>query len=597
MSSFPFLTTLVLIPAGMAVVLAILPKDLGERRLRIASQVVGLAGALATLALAIAITIRFNVHDAGYQMVSNHVWIRALGVSWYLGIDGISLFLVLLAALLFPVALVGARTRTNLRSYMAWMLFLESVCIGSFISLDLVLFFVFFEASLVPIYFIITGWGFEKRTAAAMKFFIYTFLGSAFLFVGIVVLALIHQNQTGVLTFSLPALAHTHLPYYVQVLLFLSFTAAFAVKAPVFPFHTWSPDAYAEAPTGGSVVLAAVMAKMGTYGIIRFDLNLFPKASVDLAPLLLTLGVAGIIYGAIIACTQKNLKRMVAYSSLSHIGFIVLGVFALSSEGLAGGVIQMVNHGLIIAVLFLAIGWIYERASSSDVSRLKGLQKPAPLLAAVFTIGMLAAIGLPGLNGFVGEFLILVGTFITHRWWAVVAAVGVVLAALYMLWAYQQAFHGKPDEQIEKHTKDISWPELLVMAPLVAIIIFLGVYPKPVLDRITPSVERLVKHADAAAGIHQPKLSREAALPAAKESASPVLGSPPDIQGAAPSRGSLKDVSSSSGYRYTGVTGKRTIRVSGSVGSSSRNGSAGAGKGTTVVHQSVIHNQRREAIR
>jgi NADH-quinone oxidoreductase subunit M len=514
MSPFPFLTTLVLLPAGTALVVAILPSNLGERRRRIAAQVIGLAGALSTLALAVTIAVRFNIKDAGYQMVSDHAWARSLGVSWYLGVDGISLFLVLLAALLFPVALAGARTRTNLHSYMAWMLLLEAVCIGSFISLDLILFFVFFEASLVPIYFIITGWGFEKRSAAAMKFFVYTFLGSAFLFVGIVVLALIHQHETGILTFSLPVLAHTHMPYYVQVLLFLSFTAAFAVKSPVFPFHTWSPDAYAEAPTGGSVVLAAVMAKMGTYGIIRFDLNLFPKASIDLAPLLLTLGVAGIIYGAIVACTQKDLKRMVAYSSLSHIGFIVLGVFALTSEGMAGGVIQMVNHGLIIAVLFLAIGWIYERTATRDVSRLKGLQKPAPLLAALFTVGMLAAIGLPGLNGFVGEFLILLGTFITHRWWAVVAATGVILAALYMLWAYQQAFHGKPEEEAVKRTKDISWPELLVMAPLVGLVIFLGVYPKPVLDRITPSVERLVQHADRAAGVHQPLLSRKVALPA-----------------------------------------------------------------------------------
>ncbi|MCL5885900.1 MAG: NADH-quinone oxidoreductase subunit M [Actinobacteria bacterium] len=619
MNSFPFLTTLVLLPAGTAVVLAILPTDLGERRLRISSQVIGLVGALATLALAVVIAVRFNVHDAGYQMVSDHIWARAVGVSWYLGIDGISLFLVLLAALIFPIALVGARTRTNLRSYMAWMLFLEAVCIGSFISLDLILFFVFFEASLVPIYFIITGWGFEKRTAAAMKFFIYTFLGSAFLFVGMVVLALIHQHQTGVLTFSLPALAHTHLPYYVQVLLFLSFTVAFAVKAPVFPFHTWSPDAYAEAPTGGSVVLAAIMAKMGTYGIIRFDLNLFPKVSIDLAPLLLTLGVAGIIYGAIVACTQKDLKRMVAYSSLSHIGFIVLGVFALTSEGLAGGVIQMVNHGLIIAVLFLAIGWIYERTSSWNLSRLKGLQKPAPLLAAVFTIGMLAAIGLPGLNGFVGEFLILIGTFIVHRWWAVVAAAGVVLAALYMLWAYQQAFHGKPDEQIERHTKDISWPELIVMAPLVAIIVFLGVYPKPVLDRITPSVERLVKHADAAAGIHQPKLSRKVALPATLPATKDRKGTGAgyySVGSASSTKNYFRDASSSSYYRYTGSAGATgtagAVRVAGVAGMNGattkstfaapgnsvvgNTASSGAGKGTAVIHQSAIHNRRREAI-
>ena len=392
------------------------------------------------------------------------------------------------------------------RSFVAWLLLLEAGCLGSFVSLDLIMFFLFFELTLVPVYFIIAGWGFARRAYAAIKFFVYTFLGSAFLLVGIVAVAFIHERQTGHLTFDLVALSSTHLGLASQVLLFLAFTAAFAVKAPVFPFHTWSPDAYAESPTAGAVILAAVMAKMGTYGIIRFDLGLFPRAVVDLAPLLLTLGAAGILYGAIVACATRDLKRLVAYSSLAHLGFVVLGTFALTTQGLTGGVLQMVNHGLVIAVLFIVIGWIYQRRRTWDTSGLRGLQRPAPILAAVFTVAMMAAIGLPGLNGFVGEFLVLAGTFLSHRWWAVVATFGVVLAALYLLWAYQQAFHHEPDEA-NAHVPDVSWREGAVVAPLIALIILLGVYPKPVLDRITPSVTRLVDHVEQATGTHQPTVA------------------------------------------------------------------------------------------
>lgn len=497
---FPFLTFLVLLPVGAAVVAAAVPKSLGERRQRLAVEVVGAVGTLATLALAVTVLVRFR-EVPGYQMISQHVWAPTLGISWHLGVDGISVFLIVMSAVLFPLAMFGARVRRNQKSFVVWMLILEGGCLGSFVSLDLILFFLFFEVTLVPVYFIITGWGFERRAYAAIKFFVYTFLGSAFLLVGIVAVAVIHANQVPGhhLTFDLLALEHTHLGLASQVLLFLGFTAAFAVKAPVWPFHTWSPDAYGEAPTGGAVVLSAVMAKLGTYGIVRFDLTLFPRAVVDLAPLLLTLGVIGILYGAIVACVTRDMKRLLAYSSLSHIGFIVLGTFALTTQGLSGGVLQMVNHGLVTAALFILIGWIYERRKSWKVTDLRGLQRPAPLLAGAFTLAMMASIGLPGLNGFVGEFLILIGTFVTHRWWAVVATTGVVLAALYLLWAYQQAFHGKPDA-ITAEVKDLSWREVGVMVPLILLIVFLGVYPKPVLDRINPSVSRLVSQVDQATG-------------------------------------------------------------------------------------------------
>jgi NADH-quinone oxidoreductase subunit M len=505
-TAFPFLTVLVLLPAGAALAVALVPRRIGERAQRVVVYSLGLAGSLATLALAVTIAVRYHAGNGGYRLVSQHVWAQSLGISWHLGVDGISVFLLLMAALLFPLAMVAGKVPARPRSFVGWLLLLEAGCLGSFVSLDLIMFFLFFELTLVPVYFVITGWGFSRRAYAATKFFIYTFLGSAFLLVGIVAVAFIHERQTGHLTFDLVALTSTHLGLASQVLLFVAFTAAFAVKAPIFPFHTWSPDAYAESPTGGAVILAAVMAKMGTYGIIRFDLNLFPRAVVDLAPVLLTLGAIGILYGAVVACATRDMKRLVAYSSLSHIGFIVLGTFALTTQGVAGGVLQMVNHGLIIAVLFIVIGWIYERRRTWQVNELRGLQRAAPVMAGVFTVAMLATIGVPGLNGFVGEFLILTGTFLTHRWWAVVATGGVVLAALYMLWAYQQAFHHEPDPA-DASVKDLSWREMAVVAPLIALILVLGVYPKPVLDRITPSVTSLVQHVDKATGTHQPTIA------------------------------------------------------------------------------------------
>jgi NADH-quinone oxidoreductase subunit M len=499
--NFPYLTVLVLLPAGGALATALMVRVRRE-----VTEILGIAVALATLAFAIAIAVLLHTDNGGYQFVSQHVWAPSIGVSWFVGVDGISVFLVLLAAVLFPIALAGARARTDARPFVAWMLLLEAACIGSFISLDLVLFFLFFELTLVPAYFIITGWGFSRRAYAAVKFFVYTFLGSAFLLVGIVVLAFVHQHQTGVLTFSLPALEHTSFGSTTGTLLFLAFTAAFAVKAPLFPFHTWSPDAYAEAPAGGSMILSGVLAKLGTYGIIRFDLNLFPQASRTLAPLLLTLAVIGILYGALVACAQRDLKRLIAYSSLAQIGFIALGTFALSTQGLVGGVLLMVNHGLITAGFFLLIGWIYERRQSWQVSELGGLQTPAPIMAAAFTVVMMASVGLPGLNSFVSEFLILAGTFLTHRWWAVVATAGVIGAALYLLWAYQQAFHGKPSAAV-KETRDLSWNERIVIAPLIVLIVLLGIYPKPVIDRITPAVNRLVDHVEQVTHVHQPSVA------------------------------------------------------------------------------------------
>jgi NADH-quinone oxidoreductase subunit M len=504
-SSFPYLTLLIILPTagGLAVALGGLDRRISKEFTDGLAVVVSFA----TLGIAIATMIAMKVQVGGFQLTSNHTYTgTALGVRWNLGVDGISIFLVLMAALLFPLVLVMGRNKTNIRAYAAWMLLLEAAVLGSFLSLDLIVFFFFFELTLVPSYFLIAGWGHERRAYAAIKFFLYTFLGSAFLLVGILSLAFIHQSQTGVLTFSLPALMQTHLSSSTEILLFLAFTAAFAVKAPLFPFHTWSPDAYTEADEGGSVILSGVLAKLGTYGIIRFDLSLFPHATRTLAPLFLTLAVIGIVYGAIVACAQRDLKRLVTYSSLAQIGFIALGTFALSTQGLSGAVLLMLNHGLIVGALFILIGFIYQRRGTWQTGELRGLQKVAPVMAGVFTVVMMASIGVPGLNGFVSEFLVLSGTFITHRWWAVVAVLGVIVAAIYLLWAYQQVFHGVPRAADEK-TTDLTWLERLVMAPLIILIVFLGVYPKPVLDRINPSVNQLVAHVEKATGHFQPSVA------------------------------------------------------------------------------------------
>ena len=484
-SAFPFLALLIGVPAIVALVLGV-ARTISDA----IARWIGLVASMATLGLAVALLICFKTSDGGYQFVSSHAWAPTLGISWLSGVDGISLFMIILTALIIPIALLGASEERGGRSYVAWMLLLEAGCIGSFVSLDLIMFFLFFELTLIPSYFLMTRWGGPNRAAAATKFFIYTFVGSCFLLVGIVYLAVVHANQSGGhLTFSLLELQGTHLSGMLGMLLFVGFTLAFAIKAPLFPFHTWSPDGYAEAPTGASIVLAAVLAKIGTYGMIRFDLSLFPHASKVAAPVMLTLATIGILYGAAVACASRDLKRLVAYSSLAQVGFIALGTFAFSTQALTGAVLLMLNHGIIIAAFFLLIGWIATRRGTFQIAALKGLQGPAPVLAGAFTIVMLASIGLPGLNGFISEYLILIGTFVTHVWWAAIAAFGVVGAALYFLWAYQRVFHGKA-EGANATTKDLTMAERAVIAPLIILIVVLGVFPSPVLNRIEPAVNR-----------------------------------------------------------------------------------------------------------
>ncbi|MDP1794740.1 MAG: NADH-quinone oxidoreductase subunit M [Acidimicrobiales bacterium] len=487
--AFPILTALVVFPALAAVLVALLPKQ----RIDVI-RMVGILGSLGTAILAGYMVTKFKAGEADYQFVTDHTWIKSFGIHWKLGVDGISLWLVALTGLLFPLALIGPKVDDNVKSYVVWLLVLEAACMGTFLALDLFMFFVFFEVVLVPMYFLIANWGHGRRDYAAMKFFLYTLAGSAFLLVGMLALVFLHAQGDNPITFDLVTLAKD--PGVSQGTarwLFLAFTIAFAVKVPLFPLHTWLPDAHTEAPTAGSVILAGLLLKMGTYGLLRFSLELFPEAADYWAPLMVTVATIGIIYGAVVAAIQTDLKRLVAYSSVAHMGFIVLGIFAFTGQGMSGATIQMINHGVSTGALFLLVGWIYERRHTRAIAELGGLQKTVPVLAAIFTVVMLSSVGLPGLNGFVGEFLVLIGSFGPNRWWAVVATTGVVLAAVYLLWAYQRVFHGDPEGD-NATIPDLNLREKLVMVPLLLLIVGMGVYPKPVLDRINPSVDRLVTH-------------------------------------------------------------------------------------------------------
>jgi NADH-quinone oxidoreductase subunit M len=488
---FAVLPSLILAPLLTMAALLVLPPS-REDYLKLTA----LVGSVITGAISLYVLYAFDMGEPGFQFVTQREWYSTLGLSIFLAIDGISLFLVVLTGVLFPVAILTTEPHHDPKPYYVWMMLLMAGSMGAFIALDLLLFFMFFEVVLVPMYFLIGGWGHGDRVYSAMKFFLYTMTASALMLVGIASLVILAAPDIGFATFDVTVLADNHeLGRTASILVFLSFALAFAVKVPLFPLHTWLPDAHTEAPTAGSVILAGVMLKLGSYGLLRFGVYLFPTVVRDLAPLFLTLGVVGITYGAAVATMQTDLKRLVAYSSVAHMGFIVLGIFALNNQGLSGSVIQMVNHGISTGALFILVGWIYERRHTRQIAELGGLQKSAPIMAGVFTLVMLSSVGLPGLNGFVGEFLILVGAFSSARWWTVIGVSGVILAALYLLWAYQRTFHG-PAEGDNATMPDLRRSELLGIMPLLFLIVFLGVYPKPVLDRIEPSVDALIAHVE-----------------------------------------------------------------------------------------------------
>jgi NADH-quinone oxidoreductase subunit M len=475
--------------AGVAIILV------GGRRLSdIAVRVVALVTALSTFGVSLTILGSFDRSAGSYQLVEEAVWSGSTGLSYILGVDGISLWLVLLTTFLFPVSVLASwKVERDVRRYMAAMLALETAVLGSFMALDLLLFFVFFEAMLVPMYLLIGGWGGERRVYAAIKFFLFTMAGSAFLLVAAIVLYAQAADRLGQGTFDLRALAAVAdaLPVGTARALFLAFFVAFAVKVPLVPLHTWLPDAHTEAPTAGSVLLAAVLLKVGTYGLIRFNLTLFPEASRYFATFIAILAVIGIVYGAVCALIQSDVKRLVAYSSVSHLGFVVLGTFAFTQQSVTGGVLQMVNHGLATGALFLLVGMVYERTHTRQLSEMGGLATPMPWLLGAFLFTVLASVGVPGLNGFVGEFLVIIGTFAVDHVLGSVAVIAVVLAAVYLLWSYQRMAYGSVRDE-HRHLPDVSRREAVVLAPVLALLLVLGVYPSLITRDVDPATERVI---------------------------------------------------------------------------------------------------------
>jgi NADH-quinone oxidoreductase subunit M len=485
---FPLLSAIIFLPS-LGAVLAFL----------IASEELVKRMALVTSALTFLISLipffMFEPSSAAMQFFERYDWIPALGINYEVGVDGISLPLIVLTTFLMPLTILASWDSIHARSreFMICMLFLESGMVGVFAAVDLFLFYVFWEATLIPMYFLIGVWGGPQRIYAAVKFILYTMAGSLLMLVAILALYFLHRQATGEATFNLFRLLQLELPLSTQRWLFVAFSLAFAIKVPLFPFHTWLPDAHVEAPTPGSVMLAAVLLKMGTYGFVRFCLTLFPEASVEATSIIALLAVVGIIYGALMALVQTDIKKLVAYSSVSHLGFVMLGIFAFNSQGLDGAVIQMVNHGLSTGALFLLVGMIYDRRHTRLIADFGGLAKVMPIFAAFFLVVSLSSIGLPGLNGFVGEFLVLLGAFQAMPTLAVIGALGVILAAVYMLWVYQRVMFGEVTHEANKHLTDMNLREVVVLVPVVLVIVWIGIYPQSFLKRMEASTKAIVE--------------------------------------------------------------------------------------------------------
>jgi NADH-quinone oxidoreductase subunit M len=471
-----------------------------------------LALTASVLAFVLSLPLFFNF-DSGlttFQFEERYEWIPALRSTYYVGVDGLSLLMVLLTTFLTPLVILSSwdNIKRSVKGYLISMLLLECGMIGVFIALDLLLFYVFWEVMLIPMYFIIGVWGGERRVYAAVKFFIYTMVGSLLMLVAILFIYFYYGQVTGTLTFDYVQIRNLLFPASHQNWLFLAFALSFAIKVPMFPFHTWLPDAHVEAPTGGSVILAAVLLKMGTYGFLRYCLPMFPNATMAFTPLISILAIIGIIYGAWVAMVQPDLKKLVAYSSVSHLGFVMLGIFTLTPQGIQGGLIQMVNHGLSTGALFMIVGMIYDRRHTRMIADFGGLARQIPIFTTFFMIATLASIGLPGLNGFIGEFLVLLGTFLKNPWYAAFAATGVIFAAVYMLWMFQRVMFGKLDKEENAALDDLNWREVLVLAPVTAMMILIGVWAQPFLGRMEISVTALIQNVQSRAAKVQdaPKL-------------------------------------------------------------------------------------------
>lgn len=484
MSDLPILDLTIFLPLAGALLIGFIPKERDEL-----VRWAALAVTLLTFVISLWILFDFKTGTDEFQLGSDVGWVSEWGIRYLTGVDGLSLWMVMLTTFLMPLGVLASWTITKrVKIYFVFLLALETGMLGVFSSLDLFLFYLFWEATLVPMYFLIGMWGYGRRIYAAMKFFLFTLVGSLLMLAAILFLYFAADPST----FSLEQLLGTELSVGTQRWLFLGFFASFAVKVPLVPLHTWLPDAHTEAPTAGSVMLAGVLLKMGAYGLIRFAIPLFPDAARDFVPLVIALSIIGIVYGALVAIVQKDLKRLIAYSSVAHLGFVVLGMFVGTIQGMSGGVLQMVSHGLSTGALFMLVGMLYERRHTRLIANFGGLASTIPIFSGIFLFVVLSSIGLPGLNGFVGEFLVLLGTFVGYRWWVVPAAFGVVLAAIYLLWAYKRVFHGPVTDEANRNIPDVGLREAVMLAPVLALIVVIGVYPKPFLDRIEPSAQKVI---------------------------------------------------------------------------------------------------------
>jgi NADH-quinone oxidoreductase subunit M len=490
----PILTLLVLLPVAGALAALVTGRD----RAGLTRQV-ALGASLVTFAASLVMWWRFDPSAADYQFVERYTWLPEFGISYHLGVDGISLFLVVLTTFLTPIALLCSweSIESRVREFSFFMLALEAAMIGVFVSLDLFLFYLFWDAMLIPMYFLIGIWGYDRRVYAAIKFILYTMVGSVLMLVAIIWIAYYHASVAGVPSFDLIDLYAIGFPASYQTWLFLAFALAFAIKVPLFPFHTWLPDAHVEAPTAGSVILAGVLLKMGTYGLLRFAFPLVPQAAQYFAPFIAVLAVVGIVYGALVAMVQPDMKKLVAYSSVSHLGFVVLGLCSLNVNGTQGAVYQMLAHGISTGGLFLIVGMLSDRRHTRLIAEYGGLKAVMPKLVAAFLLVTLASVALPGMNGFIGEFLILLGAFGAgfdhHRMYTAIAATGVILSAVYMLWMFQRVNYGPVTNPKNRALRDLSVREWFVIAPICAMAIFMGVVPNVFLRPMEPSVRRTLQ--------------------------------------------------------------------------------------------------------
>ena len=486
---FGILTILLAIPVIGAALLLFLP-----RRQIGTLFAVALMAAGAEFLWSLEVFNLFDAKNGAMQLIERVPWMPSFGIQYIVGIDGISLFLVLLTTFLMPLAILASwAVRDRVKEYLIFMLLLETGMLGAFLALDLFLFYVFWEVMLVPMYFLIGVWGGTRRIYAALKFVIYTMAGSLLMLVGIIYLATRYAQVSQALTFDLLQLYNLRLPLQQQTWLFLAFALSFAIKVPLFPFHTWLPDAHVEAPTAGSVILAGVLLKLGIYGFLRFAMPLFPDAALAALPCLVAVSVIGIIYGAVVAMMQSDIKKLVAYSSVSHMGFIMLGLCALNLQGVQGALYQMLNHGLSTGALFLLVGMIYERRHTRMIADFGGLWQQLPLFSSILLVVTFSSIGLPGLNGFVGEFLILLGSFRVAPLWTGVATSGVILGAIYMLWMFRRVIFGPLNNPENQKLQDLNGRELIILAPILILIVLMGVYPQPILNRLQPAVELSLK--------------------------------------------------------------------------------------------------------